>query len=572
MDSLPQELVERICSFLTRDDLKNTLVLSPGFQYASERASGAYSNFDLTKENAQQFRELYDGRRWTYLRHVRFQTCIPPYDEGEAEEADERSHQTYICRESAQEIRAKDEQFTEQLKFVFETLKALEHSATEGMVQLTIFAPVRHIHASCNHRRCVSWRLHLLSPETLPQLFSVRALRIDDPTIVFPLEEEKSLLKVDLRVLVDLAVKLPRLEYVGCKLLAGSGWTPYYSEEIPQKYARECDRSGPLRDTRVDFAEAMKHAELPATLRQAQLDFLWPLSSVERIMHDEPLPNLVGPIQEDPFSGSLRLLTSNLRRLELKAVVDASLMWPSEGAASYPNLESVCIVFHISAPSGRWYFDGPEGHGNDAHGTEVNDQSYPPLQDTSDDEALDGEADDFGVNTEVVTSKQFRVQPNDEVLPPFLKAFAKAAQEMPKLKEVCLWSPLRWNADDSLGENAESAGATYAEHPKQPLAWGIAYIAPETLGFHYQGQHYSKSRQLFWMTGSWRPDNELHDQFSKIGDQNAELLEYWGLEACGGLNKLALRDPFDYFQIFDYRHPNSIWPADKSFIVRKTLQ
>ncbi|KAF1972014.1 hypothetical protein BU23DRAFT_555527 [Bimuria novae-zelandiae CBS 107.79] len=567
MDNLPQELVERICGFLTPKDLKNTLTISQSFQYASERASGAYTQFDLTEENAQQFHDIYSGRRWAYLRHVRFQTHVPAYDEDEAEGTDEEYFAKHHCRESAEELRIKDERFTEQIKFVFDTLKTLEGNTSEGKLQLTIFAPIREVRGSCPHRKCVSWRLHLLSPDTLPKLGSVRALRIDDPTIILPLEEDKSLLKIDLRVLVDLAMKFPRLEYLGCKLFAGSGWTYYYGREVTKQYARDCDRAGPLRDTRLEFANAMESAELPSTLRQAQLDFLWPLSSAERIAHDEALPNLVEPNVYDPFSNSLRLLASGLRRLELKVVADVSLLWPIDGATSYPNLESVCILLHMSSPTGRWYFDGPQGHGHDAQGLEINDQSYPPLEDSTDDEALDEEADDLGLDTEVIEPKEFRVSPNDELLPPFLAAFAQAASKMPKLKEACLWSPLRWDAPEDFGDVTD-----VARHTDCPLAWGITYIAPRTLGFHYEGQHYSESRQLFWMTGSWRPRDELRDLFSRIGDQNAELLEYWGLEACGGKEKLPLRDPFDYFQIFDYRNPGSVWPADKSFITYKTLQ
>lgn len=572
MEHLPQELVERICGYLTRDDLKNTLTLSQSFQHASERASGAYAQFDLSKENARQFQELYTGRRWAYLRHVRLQTAIPAYNEDEAEAADEEYLQNHHCRESNEEVRTKDEQFTEQIRFVFDTLKALEGNTCEGKLQLTIFAPIREVRSSCPHRKCISRRLHLLSAETLPKLGSVRALRIDDPEMIFPLEEDKSLLKIDLRVIVELAVRLPRLEYIGCKLNAGSSWTSYYSKEITQKYVGECDRPGPLRDARNDFARALESAQLPSTLRQAQLDFLWPLSSTERIIHDGPLPNLVRPKIHDPFSSSLRLLASRLRKLELKVVADASLLWPSDGTASYPNLESVCILFHMATPSGQWYFDGPQGQGHDAQGFEVNDRSYPPVEDTSDDEALDEEADDLGVNTEVITSKQFRVRPNDRALVPFLSSFAKAALEMPNLKEACLWSPLRWDSYDSLGDSAAAAGAEVAKDPGRPLAWGIAYIAPKTLGFHYEGQHYSESRQLFWMTGSWRPNDDVREIFSRIGNQDTELLEYYGLEACGGKDKLALRDVFDYFQIFDYRHPNCVWPVDKSFIVCKTVQ
>lgn len=91
-----------------------------------------------------------------------------------------------------------------------------------------------------------------------------------------PLEENKSLLKVDLRVLVDLVSRLPRLELLGCKLLgAGSGWTTYYPSRAIRYIAQ--DWAGPYRDSRNDFAKAIKTTALPLTLREARLDFLHPL-------------------------------------------------------------------------------------------------------------------------------------------------------------------------------------------------------------------------------------------------------------------------------------------------------
>jgi hypothetical protein len=567
MDNLPQELVERVCGFLNRNDLKSTLTLSRSFQYASERASGAYATFDLNSSNTEDFEQLYTGRRWAYLRHVRYQTHIPVYD---AEAADEEFLAKHNCRESSQELLEKDKLFTKQIRSLFDTIKSLEGNSSEGKLQLTIYAPIREVRETCAHRRCVSWRLHLLSAESLPDLGSVRALRVEDPKIIFPLEDNKTLLKIDLRVIVDMAVKFPRLEYLGCKLFAGSGWTPYYNSEAARTYSRDCDRPGPLRETRLGFAKAIQEANLPSTLREVQLDFIWPMSSAERIDHDERIPNLVGSNAYDLFSSSLRSVSQGLRRLELKVVADASLFWPSDGSMYYPNLESICILFHISTPAGCWYFDGPEGLGHDAVGFEVNEGSYPPLEDTTDDAELDEQVDDDGLNLEIINSKQFRVRPNDDVLSPFLTAFAKAASEMPKLKEACLWSPLRWKAGDSYGNNVE-IGQGIAQNPDRPLAWGITYIAPKTFGFHFEGQHFSQSRQLFWMTGPWRPSDELHDLFGRIGDQSAELLEYWGLESYGK-EKLALRDVFDQFQIYGRRRPACAWPVDKSFILHKTIQ
>jgi len=555
MNNLSQELIEQICESLPGQDLKSTLTVSRAFQYASEKASGAFTTFDLTKENANQFINRYGGRRWGYLRHVRFRVLMYSFNYEDEDGTDpEGKHR---CRESAREIKEKDQELSNQIRFLFVTLKQLENSVGEGRMQVTIYAPVREVVSLCPHRKCVSWRLRMLSPENLPELGSVRALSIEDPAIVYPLESEtESLLKIDLRVLVDLAIKFPRLEFLGSKLDAGSGWTTDLESSAARHYSRIW--AGPLRDSRNDFAKAVESASLPKTLRQAQLDFLFPLSSAERIDQSEPLPDLVSPAPYDPFSSSLSIIIQRLRRLELKVVADATLLWPVTGLASYPNLESICVVLHMATPSGRWYFQGPDGNGHDSEGFKVLDDAYPPMEDTAEDKARDEEIEDDGLDTETSVQARFRVHPNDDVLVPFLTSFGKAACEMPALKEACLWIPLSWAADESWGDASQ-----ISRYPDRPLGWGITYIAPKTFGFHpFPGQHYASTRQLWWTTGAWRPSEELRHLYQQIGNQNIELLEYWGHEQYG-CQLLALRPIFDEFQIFGRRHPNNPWRVGK---------
>ncbi|KAL9621686.1 MAG: hypothetical protein Q9160_003939 [Pyrenula sp. 1 TL-2023] len=560
MVNFPPELVGLICGLLTRDDLRNTLTVSRSFQHSSERVSGAFAEYGLTRDNAPTFISLYSGRRLAYLRHLRFKTHIPPYVEDENDEeygADRaQSKKTHRCRESLQELQEKDEIFTDHIGFVFATLKAIEDVPSYGKFQLTIYTPVREVHA-CPHRKSISWRLRLRNPKALPDLFSVAALSIEDEIPIDPLRENESLLKVDLRILIDIAVKLPFLEYLGCNLDAGSPWTTDRSSEAAGHFTR--DWAGPCTDSRHDFATVLDTALLPSTLRQAQLNFLYPLAAAERIDQSQQLPDLVSPAIFDPFSSSLRSLLYQLRKLELKVVADGTLFWPADGAASWPHLESISILFHIATPSGRWYFEGPRGDGRDIRGFEVTSETYPPLEDSSNDEFWDEYIDDYGLDTSTFTTKKFRVTPNDELLNPFLTAFAKAASSMQSLKEACLWAPLTWDAGDVDGyEDYDST--QIAKWPDAPLAWGITYVAPATFGFHiFPGQHYSSSRQLWWTTAQWRPSDELRRLFQRIGDENTELVEHWGHEEYD--QRLALRRIFENFDIFGFRHPESPWPV-----------
>jgi hypothetical protein len=51
MNNLPQEIVDRICSYLDHNSLKSVLLISPNFQLAAELYSGGFQRFRLTTEN-----------------------------------------------------------------------------------------------------------------------------------------------------------------------------------------------------------------------------------------------------------------------------------------------------------------------------------------------------------------------------------------------------------------------------------------------------------------------------------------------------------------------------------------
>lgn len=108
LSPLPAELADRLCQFLPFQDLKNTLLISWVFHVASERASGAFAGFKLTEDNAERFVELYSGRRWEYLRHLRFRPQLPTFH---APSLDSKNH----CRESAEELRDWKTVFTRQI-------------------------------------------------------------------------------------------------------------------------------------------------------------------------------------------------------------------------------------------------------------------------------------------------------------------------------------------------------------------------------------------------------------------------------------------------------------------------
>jgi len=111
MNSLPQELVDRISSYLHYEDLKNTLFLSRNFQYVAEKYSGAFLKYDLTEENADKFLETYSGCRFRYPNRLDFHTSFSALES--TEDADES------CRYTTEELEYMDNEFTRQINLVF---------------------------------------------------------------------------------------------------------------------------------------------------------------------------------------------------------------------------------------------------------------------------------------------------------------------------------------------------------------------------------------------------------------------------------------------------------------------
>lgn len=148
------------------------------------------------------------------------------------------------------------------------------------------------------------------------------------------------------------------------------------------------DHAGNLRDTRNHFADAIRDVKLPISLQQVQLDFI---NDIDEAISEQrrPQPDLVYPRLHDPFSSSLRSLSADLWKMELRVVADESLFWSHDGstAPSWPNLENLNVMFHIDSPSGSWYFQGPSGEEKHDKGDTIQEHlAYPPLDESESDE------------------------------------------------------------------------------------------------------------------------------------------------------------------------------------------
>lgn len=263
MDTLPQELIHQISSYLSSQDLRRTLLVCRRFQFAAEEASGRFQFFAFkthTDVERQKFLALFggDGRRFRYLRNIHVFTFVPPVvakPDGVSEP----------CRETLEELKGKDETFSNQIRKVWASIHAAEqiNADSSGRIELRIYTPMQSVGEDfCEHRRYSSWRVHLLSKELLPELHSVRALSICN-SHDYVSDGLTNYCKLDLRVVADLAGRLPQLEYLGCRL----GVNEWVDARDPIGEHYMYDFPACRRDTRNGFAAAVQTARLPSSLQ-----------------------------------------------------------------------------------------------------------------------------------------------------------------------------------------------------------------------------------------------------------------------------------------------------------------
>ncbi|KAH6616894.1 hypothetical protein C7974DRAFT_402614 [Boeremia exigua] len=541
VDQLPQELIDRISRCLPTQDLKNTLLLSHAFRFSAEKYSGAFTSFDFDKDTAERFLSIYSGHRLLYLRDLRCAIRLPPPADS-------------ARRDNADQLRKHDMSFTEQITLLFKTVKSVEERAGNhgpGKIRLAISPLLRPIfrELSLSYHDHLSWRIHLLDPEALPILNSIRSLEVGDDwggsSSVDDADHDQAHVKLDCRAMVDLVVKLPNLEYWGCRI-GGDEWSPKTEQEATRYLTQ--DWAGPRRDTRQDFARALLSARLPKSLQRVRLDFLYNQDQSTYIDHLTPQPDLVSPAPNDLFSTSLHQLSHHLRRLRLCVVADETLFCPKDSCSPpWPNLESLVVMFHMVAPSGKWYFVGPNGEGRDTAVIKITDAAYPPLETTPYDEEMIEQIEDEGDwRYRGSPNTRCRIVPNHATLRPFLAAFAKAVLKMKALQEAVLWCPLVWAAYNEDGEELETDCVLENGPDKNKLAWGVHYQALNERTSTRQGESTpADDPLLWWKVGKWRPDPELHQLFRQFGCSSScdGVKEQWEDEDYG--DRLVDRDYFE---------------------------
>lgn len=392
-----------------------------------------------------------------------------------------------------------------------------------GNIHLKLFTPTMELAVSrwSLQRSFVSWRVHLLMPEMLPELNSVRQLTIENPFQIWYCNgPAPSLRKLDLRVFLDLSDRLPNLSILHCSVGENELLSNTFPSSKALRYITQ-DWVGPHKDSHSGFARSLEEVAL-RNLRHVRLDFLYP----ECIDHRLPMPELVAPALHDIFSTSLRILSQQLRTMCLCVIADATLFWPDDGSTPHwPYLEHLHVQFHMSTPSGSWYFDEPAGLslGGAKVGYRVAEaEMYPPVVHTENDDLLDLETCEMDLDEARNNALQYRVVPNNAALIPFLTEFAKATLHMPRLRTFALWSSLSFDLGrtDKAYENFDFESISNLPKDIQRMAefaWGIAYTGPYERAFNGDNERdVIGKRQVWWRTSSWRPEAGLHELFQRI--------------------------------------------------------
>jgi hypothetical protein len=177
---------------------------------------------------------------------------------------------------------------------------AAEKTRSRGKYRLTIHRPATLVEEEigiwyCRHHHHVSCRVHILKPDELPRVDSVHCLQMNNcghkDTERFCYSVDHAIdgrsfnaadSKLDLRIVLDLAVKLPNLEELAVQT-GGYEWSYTSVETDPQK-EYEHDWEGPRRDARHDFTEGLVlyKSQTPRSLVRASLT-LWLHLSIHTI-------------------------------------------------------------------------------------------------------------------------------------------------------------------------------------------------------------------------------------------------------------------------------------------------
>ncbi|KAF1947370.1 hypothetical protein EJ02DRAFT_440227 [Clathrospora elynae] len=259
--------------------------------------------------------------------------------------------------------------------------------------------------------------LHLLKPDILPVLSIVQHLKIN-----------YSSRKLEPLVALNLATSLPNLKNVE--------W------DLPDFDTQSTDEE-PYNITLTSPQERGENRD-----------------------HTRVYPSRVpSGLTYDPLSTAIRTFSQNLTVLKLSAHFDLTLFWPSpddENAVvpSWPHLKNLEVGFNMIAPSGDWYFTGPQP-------SELEDD--------------DAESDivEEGQMKIYYHKDNYRVHPNLNTFDPFLAAFARAVANMPVLESFMITCQLTTGGQLNIAYHAPGKESFWGDQSKENIVYRRVYYVCE---------------------------------------------------------------------------------------------
>jgi hypothetical protein len=478
------------------------------------------------------------------------------------------------CREPPAVFEAVNAHFSAQMHAFFSAMQTLEDMADKQppdepdlirpgfglQPEIDIAMQSFDFFPDCLHRHFYSRRLTVQNADSLPLLNRVTKLRLS-PEANFASEPGMELVHqrpVSPRVPLELAARLPNLRELDC---------PYLWERLPVAFWSRAlriftrDREGPWRDARAEFARGVRFLlpVMPPSFTNARFWF-WNAGWGNEMDQADQMPDLVSAASQIPseFEGmdpvslglrELRELGSRLEELDVRALITPDL-FPSDGSddassseesSSWPRMRHLTVEFHPCAPTGSWYFSGPQGEDPHPTGFAIKEaKHYPPGQEDIEEthdmwSREEDEWEDMHKDENISQLRRpdmFRIRPIEERINPLLLAFASSLRRetTPCLEDAELFTWITWLPSEERRKEHEgivklspvsSASPYVADDCQVMFRWGVKYEAPK-------GEDKGK---VTWQVGeNWRPNSEIIRTFEDLLGEDRDNIEWQPFE------------------------------------------
>ncbi|ORY14651.1 hypothetical protein BCR34DRAFT_479142 [Clohesyomyces aquaticus] len=463
METLPQEIVHRIASFVERREgedqafyherktlpanLPPLSVVSQSWKEAIE--SVTFRTLHITSTDLHDLRTIVSGARREKVRRICFTPVLPTYSDDEC-----GRHETI-----GDQI-ANNESFSLSLKQLFNIFKGWEDDGVKGPISLDIDNPYSPMDP---HKRVKSRHEY--------QMDVVTRKRTD----IFEERYEGSYIR-----LLELG-RFPILNHISSMSVSNGSrdYSPCTAAQIASRFPnlefiawnlKDLDDSTP-DDRRIELAEAL--VANPLLSVKTALVELYHETPDDQGRDNEVLLSLDS--QADPLSAALRLLSQTLTKFELEGTIDPSLFWPPsehDPVPIWPSLQTYTVKFDIGTPSGKWYFARDPAFRFSSPSYEGHEEPTP-----------------------------FRTMPDSEQMEPLLLSFAKAAHRMPILELASLTCPLT----DPEYNHSQFEISYHA--PGKPASYGD------------ESEGDVRSRRLYYEVGDWTPSADVGRALREIGGE-----------------------------------------------------